>query len=132
MLTTREVMLHNPKSAAPNTPVAEVRSLMESEGYKQLPVLQQGKLVGIITERDLCISVHSPIKSDMTVGDCMTGDPITVTPETPIFRTAQMLSTYKFGALPVVEGEKLVGLITASLLLSYFASKWDNDSTRSV
>ena len=105
---------------------------MQSKGYKQLPVLQQGKLVGIITERDLCISVHSPIKGDMTVGECMTADPITVTPETPIFRTAQMLSTYKFGALPVVNGEELVGLITTSLLLAYFASKWDNGSTRSV
>lgn len=120
-------MLKNPKSIAPDAPVKEARFLMESEGTMQLPVLQRDRLVGIITVRDLCISAHDPNESIMTVGDCMTADPITVTPETPVFRTAQMLSTYKFGALPVVDGEKLVGLITTSLLLSYFASKWDRD-----
>ena len=118
-------MLDNPKSVAPDVSVKEARLLMESEGYMQLPVLQQGRLVGIITDRDLCISAHYPIESTMTVEDCMTADPITVTPETPVYRTAQMLSTYKFGALPVVDGEQLVGLITTSLLLAYFASKWD-------
>jgi len=121
MLTTRDLMLDNPKSVASDAPVEEARLLMKSEGYKQLPVLQQGRLVGIITDRDLCLSVRYSIESDMIVKDCMTADPITVTPETPVFRTAQMLSAYKFGALPVVDGEKLVGLITTSLLLAYFA-----------
>ena len=132
MLTTRELMLDNPKSVAPNASVKEARLLMESEGYMQLPVLHQGRLVGIITDRDLCISARYPIESTMTVEDCMTADPITVTPETPVFRTAQMLSTYKFGALPVVDGGKLVGLITTSLLLAYFASKWDRRRDQSV
>ena len=132
MLTTRDLMLDKPKSVAPDAPVKEARSLMKSEGYMQLPVLQRERLVGIITVRDLCISAHYPIESSMTVGDCMTADPITVTPETPVFRTAQMLSTYKFGALPVVDGGKLVGLITTRLLLAYFASKWDGGRNQSV
>jgi CBS domain-containing protein len=125
MLTTRDLMLDNPKSVAPDAPVKEARLLMESEGYMQLPVLQQGRLVGIITDRDLCISARYQIESNKTVEDCMTANPITVTPETPVLRAAQMLSTYKFGALPVVDGGKLVGLITTSLLLAYFANKWD-------
>lgn len=125
MLTTRDLMLDNPKSVAPEAPVMEARALMNSEGYMQLPVLRNGRLVGIITDRDLCFSIHSPAGSGKTVEECMTADPITVTPETPVFRTAQMLSTYKFGALPVVNGDELVGLITTSLLLAYFASKWD-------
>ena len=125
MLNTSDLMLNNPKSVAPDTSVQDAKSLMESEQVMQLPVLQQDRLIGIITERDLCLSIHSPNKNDLTVGDCMTADPITVTPETPVFRTAQMLSTYKFGALPVVNGNKLVGLITTNLLLAYFASKWD-------
>ena len=125
MLTTRDLMLENPKSIAPDSPVKEARQLMESEGYMQLPVIQRGRLVGIITKRDLCLAVHSPIENELIVQDCMTTDPITVAPETPIFRTAQMLCTYKFGALPVVDGEKPVGLITTSMLLAYFARKWD-------
>lgn len=118
-------MLINPKSVAPNTSVKEARQLMESEQYMQLPVMQENRLIGIITDRDLCLTLHSPIERDLTVQEYMTADPITVTPETPVFRTAQMLSTYKFGALPVVDGEELVGLITTILLLRYFASNWD-------
>jgi len=118
-------MLNDPKSIAPDALIMEARALMESEGCLQLPVLQHGRLVGIITNRDLCISIHYPPERGKTVNECMTADPITVTPETPVFRTAQMLSTYKFGALPVVNGEKLVGMITTSHLLSYFANSWD-------
>jgi len=123
MLTTKDLMLENPPSVEPDIPVKRARQLMESEGTMQLPVLLQGKLVGIITDRDLCLAIHSPDDCNVTVGECMTADPVTVTPGTPILRTAQMLSTYKYGALPVVDGEKLVGLITTSLLLAFFASK---------
>lgn len=91
----------------------------------QLAVVHENCLIGIITDRDLCLSLHTTHASELTVQDCMTADPITVTPETPIYRTAQMLSTYKFGALPVTESNALVGMITASQLLRYFASKWD-------
>ncbi len=91
----------------------------------QLAVVHENSLIGIITARDLCLSLHSTHESELTVHDCMTADPITVTPETPVYRTAQMLSTYKFGALPVIDGKAVVGMITTSLLLRYFASKWD-------
>jgi acetoin utilization protein AcuB len=52
----------------------------------------------------------------------MTPNPITVSPETPAYRAAEMLSIYKFGALPVVDNEKLVGIITVTDFLDYFAS----------
>lgn len=95
---------------------------METENTMQLPVLQQDKLIGIITDRDLCMAIHTTKQTDKIVADYMTSDPITVAPETPVYRTAQILSAYKFGALPVVDGDKLVGLITSSLLLAYFVS----------
>ena len=98
---------------------------MESEGMIQLPVLQEDRLVGIITDHDICLAIHAPFESDQNVADFMTTDPITVAPETPIYRAAEILSAYKFGALPVVEGDKLVGLITSGLLLAYFASNLD-------
>lgn len=115
-------MVANPISVSPDTPIKEARLLMEAAGTLQLPVLHQDKLVGIITDRDICVAIHAPVLTDQVVADFMTADPITVTPETPVYRTAQMLSAYKFGALPVVDGDKLVGLITSNLLLAYFAS----------
>ena len=126
MLTTKQLMLVNPISVSPTTPISEVRQLMESEGARQLTVLQDGKLVGIITDRDLCMAIHEYVQSSKVVADCMTPDPLTVSPDTPIYRAAQIMSTYKFSALPVIENERLVGLITSSLLLGYFASNLEN------
>lgn len=123
MLTTEKLMLANPKSVSPETTIAEARLMMEAEGILQLPVLDEDKLVGIITDRDLCVAIHSPAVHQKLVLDFMTADPITVSPDTPIFRAAQIMSTYKFGALPVVAEEKLIGLITSNQLLAYFASK---------
>jgi CBS domain-containing protein len=51
----------------------------------------------------------------------MTAGPITVTPNTPAWRAAQMLSIYKFGALPVVDGEMVVGIISVTDFLDCFA-----------
>jgi len=118
-------MIDKPITVTPETSVQEAMSMMATKGCLQLPVMSRSKLVGIITDRDICLIVHSPILGDMTVGDCMTSDPVTVTPDTPAFRTAQILSTYKFGALPVVEGDELVGVITTIQLLEYFACKWE-------
>jgi CBS domain-containing protein len=52
----------------------------------------------------------------------MTTNPMVVTPDTPAYRAASMLSIYKFGALPVVDGEVLVGIITVTDFLDYFAA----------
>lgn len=125
MLTAEDIMRVNPRTVSPNTPISAVRYLMDTEGILQLPVVRQDKLAGIVTDRDLCVVVHVPELNEKSVADFMTTDPITVSPDTPIFRVAQILSTYKFSALPVVEGEKLVGLITASQLLALFASKME-------
>ncbi len=125
MLTTEKLMLVSPKTISPQTSILEARLLMESEGTLQLPVLEEDRLVGIITDHDICLAIHAPLESEQSVADFMTADPITVSPDTPIYKAAQILGSYKFGALPVVDGDKLVGLITSSLLLAYFASNLD-------
>jgi acetoin utilization protein AcuB len=53
-------MQTNPICVSSDTPIIETYKLMEATGVLQLPVLDQGKLVGIITDRDLCIAVHAP------------------------------------------------------------------------
>ena len=125
MLTTEKLMLVNPKSVTPEAPIKDAMLLMETESMMQLPVLLHERLVGIITDRDICVAIYTPTVSNKIVADYMTADPVTVSPDTPIFRTAQILSTYKFGALPVVEGDKLAGLITSSMLLAHFANNFD-------
>ena len=61
------------------------------------------------------------ILDTITAESCMTPDPMTVAPDMPAYQAANMLSTYKFGALPVVDNEGLVGIITVTDFLNYFA-----------
>ena len=124
-------MLKEPKTVDSCTPIQEVIALMKSDGIMQVPVVNNKRLVGIITGRDLCLIIHSPNLNDLTAKDCMTGNPVTVSPHTPLYRAAKILNTFKFSALPVVKGNKLVGILTTKHFLAYFANKWDKQEDKS-
>lgn len=133
MLTVSDLMTVVPDVIAPDTTLREIIGMMKSEGYRHLPVVDSGKLVGIITDRDIRLVMNSPMvmherRQDeelidtVTAESCMTPNPVTVTPDTPAYRASEILSMYKFGALPVVEGEELVGILTVTDFLDYFAA----------
>lgn len=137
MLTVNDLMTSIPSTVTPETSLRHVVELMKTEGCRQLPVLIAGKLVGIITDRDVRLVMNSPMvihdrRQDMelldtvTAESCMTPNPLTVAPETPAYRAASLLSLYKFGALPVVDGEMLVGIVTVTDFLDYFAATRPN------
>lgn len=130
-----DLMTLSPDTVDLETPIREVLMRMKEDGCRQLPVLDDDKrLVGIITDRDVRLAMNSPLIlrerwQDETLLDtvqaasCMTSDPITVTPDTPAYRAAEILSVYKFGALPVVDGDALVGIISVTDFLDQFAEE---------
>lgn len=133
MLTVNDLMTVIPNTVTPDTPLRQVIEVMKTEGCRQLPVLENGRLVGIITDRDIRLVMNSPIVlhgrwqdeellDKVTAESCMTPNPMTVSPETPAYRAASMLSIYKFGALPVVDDDVLVGIVTVTDFLDYFAA----------
>jgi CBS domain-containing protein len=133
MLTANDLMTVHPITVTPDTPLQEVVNIMHNESCRHLPVVEDEILVGIITDQDVRIQLDSPALhlgrinwaeefAEMTAATCMTINPITVQPETSIRKVAELLSTYKFGALPVVDKQTLVGIITEIDLLSYLAS----------
>ncbi|NJN55608.1 MAG: CBS domain-containing protein [Anaerolineae bacterium] len=132
MLTANDLMTIDPDTVTFETPLREVVSLMNKRNTRQLPVISDGQLVGIITDRDVRLAVNSPLVTadpleritlldHITAGKCMTANPKTVSPDTPIHKVAQILSAYKYGALPVVEDDELVGIITVTDLLNQMA-----------
>ena len=135
MLTVSDLMTVNPDTVASDTPLRDVIDLMKIECCRQLPVVDStGRLAGIITDRDVRLAVNSPIVlhgrwqdekliDTATANNCMTPDPITVSSAMPAYRAAEMLSAYKFGALPVVDSGELVGIITVTDFLDRFASQ---------
>jgi acetoin utilization protein AcuB len=134
MLTVNDLMTVIPNTVTPDTPLRQVIEVMKTEGCRQLPVLENGRIVGIITDRDIRLVMNSPIVlhgrwqdeellDKVTAESCMTPNPMTVSPETPAYRAAGMLSIYKFGALPVVDDDVLVGIVTVTDFLDFFAAE---------
>lgn len=134
MLTVNDLMTIIPNSVTPKTTLRRVIEVMKTQGCRQLPVLESGRLVGIITDRDVRLVMNSPlvlhgrwqdeeILDHVMAESCMTPDPMTVAPNMPAYQAANMLSVYKFGALPVVDDGALVGIITVTDFLNYFAAQ---------
>jgi acetoin utilization protein AcuB len=132
MLSVSDLMTAIPNTVSPQSTLRQVIEVMKAQSCRQLPVLSDGKLVGIITDRDVRLVMNSPlvlhgrwqdeeILDQMTAESCMTPDPMTVPPEMPAHQAANILSIYKFGALPVVDNDTLVGIITVTDFLNYFA-----------
>lgn len=135
LLTVSDLMTLNPETVGLETPLRDVVQLMKVEGCRQLPVLdEQERLAGIVTDRDIRLAMNSPIVlherwqdelllDTATVESCMTPGPVTVTPDTPAYKAAEILSAFKFGALPVVEGDELIGIITVTDFLDWFVDQ---------
>lgn len=130
MLTVNDLMTVDPQTITPDTPLRRIIALMQKEGCRQLPVVDDDKLVGLVTDRDVRLILKSSIVlqarlheddiAEIMVAEAlMTSNLITVTPDTPAYKAAEMLSIYKFGALPVVEGDALVGIITVTDFLDH-------------
>ena len=135
MLTVQELMSAEPDTVRPDTPIRTVIQSMKVAGCRQLPVVDEnGRLIGIVTDRDMRLAMNSPmimqsrwkdveIVETATAESCMTPNPITVTSDTPAYRAAEILSTFKFGALPVVDNNELVGIIKATDFLDRFKAE---------
>ncbi len=127
----REKMNRNVITITPDQSLRMAREQMHKHSVRCLPVVRNGKLVGIVTNRDVRQAWASPATSlsthellylldRVTVQEVMTSKVFTVTPETPLVEAARLLHDGKIGGLPVVEGGAVVGIITESDLLEAF------------
>jgi acetoin utilization protein AcuB len=91
---------------------------MQAGGFRRLPVVSDGKLVGIVSERDL--REHRGHLEQIKINGVMTENPITVTPTTTVEEAAQIMLERQVGGLPVVAEGRLVGIVSASDILRAF------------
>ncbi|MFN3476121.1 MAG: CBS domain-containing protein [Candidatus Methylomirabilales bacterium] len=104
----------------PKASLAEARALLDQHRIRHLPVVDEGKLVGILTDRDLRSAASASSLEQVTVGDAMTKNVFTVAPETPIQEAAKLMVTHRIGGLPVMKEGVLQGIITETDLLQAF------------
>ncbi len=134
MLRVKDLMSNTLDVVSPDAQLHEALTRMNRAGYRHLPVVANDKLVGIITDRDIRLAVNSPFVdagADLTresildgirVDDCMTPDPQCVSSNTPLHEVADLLTLNKFGAMPVVDEGKLVGMISYIDFLRHYAA----------
>jgi len=125
-----EIMTANPVTVTPRNAIRTAVNLMRDGGFRRLPVVERGRLVGIITDRDLRRAANSPfvvreqwydnfILDHIEVGSCMTPNPITIGPGAAIAEAARMMRNHKIGGLPVITDGQLVGIVTDTDLLDF-------------
>jgi acetoin utilization protein AcuB len=111
-------MSSNVATARLDETLSAAQKRMNDGDFRSLPVVEQGRLIGIITDRDL--RSHSEHPERATVESAMSELPVTVTPATPLREAARLLFEPKIGALPVLQDKRLVGVITTQDILRAF------------
>jgi acetoin utilization protein AcuB len=121
-------MTASPLTVSPDTGVFEARRLMQERRVRHLPVTQGDGLLGILTDRDIRLNLPSPantlsvwevnyLLARLTVAEVMTRAVITVGANRDIAAAARLMLEHKIGALPVMEDDRLVGIITETDLV---------------
>ena len=105
---------------SPNRQVGQALKLMQKHQIRHLPVMEKDRMVGWITSRDLREILLASMLEENKVGDVMVQAPLSVTPDTEVEEAARLIHEHKIGGMPVVEGDRLVGVITMQDLIAAF------------
>ena len=130
-MLVRDVLTPNVISVSPKTTLPEAVRLMRERGIRHLPVVEDGKLVGIVSDRDLKRAMASPATSlevheltyllnRLAVGEIMTRTVITIGAMFPVEEAARLMVMEKVSALPVTDADRLVGIVTETDVLDLF------------
>jgi acetoin utilization protein AcuB len=137
ILIVGDFMSIDPPTVAPNDPLQRVVELLRRRDIRSVAVLEEGKLIGIVTDRDVRqVAPGYPLFRDedqirrysenLKVTAAMTADPMTIASKAPLIEAAKILETYRISSLPVVDHQKLVGMLSvADLLRAFIAQNQD-------
>lgn len=130
-MKVRDLMTSTPTTVPPEMPVLEARELMAKGRFRHLLVVEDGRLVGVITDRDIRLNLPSQATSlsvwelnyllaRLTVGAVMTKAVVMVEPAREAVDAARLMLEHKIGSLAVTDGDRLVGIVTESDFIRAF------------
>lgn len=130
----RELMTPDPVSCGPETPLRRVAQLMVENDCGVIPVCSEGKVVGIVTDRDIVTRGFTKTLDPTTlpVADVMTRDLIVVEADDRIERAVQLMEGEQVHRLPVIDDDQLVGLISVTDLAEHLPERKAGELLREV
>lgn len=113
MEQVRDVMTQNPTSCDPSATVVDAAKVMASEDVGSVPVVKDGRLAGVVTDRDIVVRVLAEGRdpNSTTVGEIASSDLEIVSPDDDLDTALRKMASGKVRRLPVVEGDQLVGIV---------------------
>jgi len=120
VLTVRSQMVSPVVTISPGATVKDAFDLMRRHDIRHLPVVAREKIKGLVTERSIQPLLWPSMIEEIKVSEAMVPDPITVEPGDGLEKAARLFYEHKIGCLPVVEGEKVVGILSVPDLLAAF------------
>lgn len=120
-MLVRDIMRSPVVGVPPETTLADAYRTMREKAFRHLPVVEGERLVGVITDRDLRLATSAlapvPFAADSSVAEVMCREPLTADAEDAVEDAARVMRERKIGCLPVVEGGRVIGIITGIDLL---------------
>jgi acetoin utilization protein AcuB len=115
-ILVEDYMTSSPHSIGVTLTISDARNLMLANGIRHLPVLDGGALVGVLSERDIQMIEAIEKKNAMriTVEEAMSQAPYTCSPTTPLEVAARHMAKHKLGSCVVMQGKKVVGVLTTT------------------
>lgn len=113
MEQVRDVMTQNPTSCDPSATVVDAAKVMASEDVGSVPVVKDGRLAGVVTDRDIVVRVLAEGRdpNSTTVGEIASSDLEAVSPDDDLNTALRKMASAKVRRLPVVDGDELVGIV---------------------
>ena len=112
-MNIRDVMTPNPRTVTPDDSIQNAARIMRDEDTGAVPVVDNGRPVGIVTDRDIVIrAVADGGQLNRPVREIVTGAVVCATPDMSTREAAQLMSEHQVRRLPVVESERLVGIVS--------------------
>jgi acetoin utilization protein AcuB len=112
------IMTRHPETIHPDDTLAKAKEMMDAGEFRRLPVVKDGEVVGMLTERNL--REHAGYLGSTKVNVAMSAPVVSVGPNTTVQDATRLMLRHKIGGLPVVEGGRLVGIVTSVDMLRAF------------
>ena len=129
-----DLMTSDPATVGPDDPVAKAATLMREEDCGAIPVVRDGKLIGIVTDRDIATRAVAEGRDAKTlkVSEIMSADPITVSPDTDGDEASRVMAEHQVRRLPVVQDGHLLGILVTAQLARRESSKAVGETIKEI